>query len=367
MNRISEYVKPDMEAARSINLERDAGSINIINDYQITDKTREALSRFGDALLGEKISAWSLTGPYGMGKSSFINYLLALTANPKTILAINARQKLQEADQRLFDKLIEGINNVDGQGFLQIPVTASYEPVNNSVLRAIKNALNLADIPKKEKLQSRVNKIKGNKGIDSQFLLDIIKEIMTLIKKPVIIVIDEFGKNLDFMSHHPHKGDIFLLQQLAEIDSVYLWVCLHQAFDEYAAGLSTAQRQEWRKIQGRFEDISFVESTGQMLEMITRSLKQSAEPYFQQNLSCWAEEAYDSIRNSKLSHKEYFTLEKIKDIYPLHPVTAIALIELCRRFAQNDRTLLSFLCSGDWGALPAFWIEKYFRTVICLL
>jgi hypothetical protein len=354
MLTISQFIKPDMEVARSVNLERDAGSIDIVNDYQVTDKTREVLSRFGDALLGEKISAWSLTGPYGMGKSSFINYLLALTSPSNTDLANRAWQKLNKSDPDLFKKLFAGISKVADQGFLQIPVTASYEAVNTSILRGLNNALSLANIPKKEKLLSRLNKIALNKDIDSQILLEIIKEAMLLTKMPAIIVIDEFGKNLDFMSHHPHKGDIFLLQQLAELDSLYIWLSLHQAFDEYAAGLSTNQQQEWRKIQGRFEDISFVETTGQMLEMISRALKQSDDPSFKQALSKWAKEAFDSISNTKLSQNSYFTLEKIKDIYPLHPITAISLIELCRRFAQNDRTLLSFLCSGDRNALPAF-------------
>ncbi len=352
--KISEFVKPNMEVARSVNLERDAGSLDIVKDYQVTDKTREILGRFGDALLGEKISAWSLTGPYGMGKSSFINFLLALTSPRNTEIANNAWQKLKESDPVLYEKLLPGINNVDGQGFLQIPVTASYEPVNTSILRGLNNALSVASIPKKEKLQSRLNKIALNKDVNSQVLLDIIKEAMLLTKMPVIIVIDEFGKNLDFMSHHPHKGDIFLLQQLAELDSLYIWLCLHQAFDEYAAGLSTNQQQEWRKIQGRFEDISFVETTGQMLEMISRALNQSDDPSFEQALSKWANEAFDSISDTELFHKTYFTLEKIKDMYPLHPITAISLIELCRRFAQNDRTLLSFLCSGDRNALSAF-------------
>jgi ABC-type lipoprotein export system ATPase subunit len=220
MLTISQFIKPDMEVARSVNLERDAGSIDIVKDYQITEKTRETLSRFGDALLGEKISAWSLTGPYGMGKSSFINYLLALTSPPNTDLANNAWQKLNKSDPDLFEKLFAGINRIASQGFLQIPVTASYEAVNASILRGLKNALSLANIPKKEKLLSRLNKIALNKDIDSQVLLEIIKEAMLLTKMPAIVVIDEFGKNLDFMSHHPHKGDIFLLQQLAEIDLV---------------------------------------------------------------------------------------------------------------------------------------------------
>lgn len=128
--KINEFVKPDMEVARSVNLERDAGSIGIVKDYQITDKTREVLSRFKDALFGENISAWSLTGPYGMGKSSFINYLLALTSAPNTDLAMNAWQNLKKADTDLYEKLLEGINTINGQGFLQIPVTASYEPTS---------------------------------------------------------------------------------------------------------------------------------------------------------------------------------------------------------------------------------------------
>jgi len=368
MTKMSEFVYLDMEAARSINLERDSGSISVVSDYQITDKSKEVLSRLGDSLLGERISAWSLTGPYGMGKSSFINYLLALTSNPDMDLTQNAWQKLREADPDLCTKLMDGIQSVDGQGFLQIPVTASYEPVNKSILRGIKNTLAIVDMPKKRKLQLKVKKVGTSEAIDSQILLDIIKEIIALLNKPVLIVIDEFGKNLDFMSHHPHKGDIFILQQLAELKSVYLWVCLHQAFDEYAVGLSSSQRQEWRKIQGRFEDISFVESTGQMLTMINRSLRQSEADAFNQAIEKWAKETFNSIRNTDLSHKSYFTMEKITAIYPLHPITAIALIELCRRFAQNDRTLLSFLGSGDWGALPAFlnkevWTESYLPAV----
>ena len=109
MMKINKFVNPDMEVARSVNLERDAGVIDIVKDYQITDKTREILGRFADALFGEKISAWSLTGPYGMGKSSFINYLLALTSNPNTNLANNTWQKLKESDPDLFEKLLAGI------------------------------------------------------------------------------------------------------------------------------------------------------------------------------------------------------------------------------------------------------------------
>ena len=67
------------------------------------------------------------------------------------------------------------------------------------------------------------------------------------------------------------RGPIYY-SAVSELDSVYLWVCLHQAFDEYVFGLSTVQSQV-EQIQGRFEDISFVESTLQMLYLIRNALK----------------------------------------------------------------------------------------------
>lgn len=356
MTNISTYVKPNMVAARSINLERDAGLIGVVNDYQVTDKTLEILDRFADALHGEKVSAWSLTGPYGMGKSSFLNYFIALTSAKDAELTKKAWQKLKVADKNIYEKLTTGTEKIKGEGFIQIPVTAAYESVNTSVKRAINNVLENMKTPKAKKIQTRLNQNRSF-PVDGQLLIDTINDLFLLTNKPIIMVIDEFGKNLDYMSHHPHKGDIFLLQQLAELNSVFLWVSLHQAFDEYSAVLSIAQQQEWRKIQGRFEDISFVESTGEMLRIISRSLKQSKAAVHKKALNNWAQKVSTSLYNLDIVHKSFFTPDIIKSIYPLHPITAIALIELCRSYAQNDRTLVSFLSSGDWGALSAF-LEK---------
>ena len=43
---------------------------------------------------------------------------------------------------------------------------------------------------------------------------------------------------------------------------------LHQAFEQYAQRLATSQREEWAKVQGRFEDVAFVEPTEQVLRLI---------------------------------------------------------------------------------------------------
>ena len=77
------------------------------------------------------------------------------------------------------------------------------------------------------------------------------------------IVVDELGKFLEFAAHHPDENDMFLLQLLAEATvgsakpDLLLVTILHQAFDQYASGLRPVLRNEWAKVQGRFQDVAF--------------------------------------------------------------------------------------------------------------
>jgi hypothetical protein len=136
--KLSDYIYPDMNLARSINLERDCGKADVISDYNITAKTREALGRFVDALQGERVSAWSLTGPYGMGKSAFVNYLMAITGPLGTQVSQIALQKLKETDSDLHKMLSSSMSRVVGdEGFFRVSVTAAYEPINCTLVRGL--------------------------------------------------------------------------------------------------------------------------------------------------------------------------------------------------------------------------------------
>jgi len=156
------------------------------------------------------------------------------------------------------------------------------------------------------------------------------------------------------MAHYPEKGDIFILQLLAESLGIYLWVCLHQSFEGYASGLTNHQKQEWNKVQGRFEDISFLESTSQMLSLMSSLLIQRPNKKIKKKLKQWAISFLENAKKDKISIIENMSIEKISSLYPIHPIAAIVLPELCRKFAQNDRTLFSFMCSGEPNALPEF-------------
>lgn len=356
MMKLSELIYPDMNVARSVNIERDRGNVFQIGDYHLTTKTMEILERFADALQGERVSAWSLTGPYGMGKSAFLNYLLSLTGKRSTQSAKVALNKLKKSNPKLHKKISAGMNLVKSKdGFFQIAVTAAYEPVNLTLVRGLKDAIHNYGFDNETDLLTRLSSLETQRTIEYLELLQVFQTIQNLVATPLIVVIDEFGKNLDYMSRHNDRGDLFIVQQLAEMKSCYMWVCLHQAFDEYASGLSSVQRREWSKVHGRFEDISFVESPAQMLNLVQKALKQKLSLEQKQLIENWAGEAQRFIVGSQVDVKKHgLDKELIAAMYPLHPITALALIELCKQFAQNDRTLLSFICSGDRYALSAY-------------
>jgi len=364
---LSDFVYLDLSIARSVNLERDQCEFTTLQAYQLTAKSIEVLARFVSALHGEKISAWSLTGPYGMGKSAFANFLIALTGKESNAETSLAMQKLREVDNELYCDLKSGFASVtNGQGFIQVPVTAAYEPINHTMVRGLLRYLTSCnqlhsynrDI---QKMIDVLESISHQELPETQQLMNIITKLQYHTNTSIIFVMDEFGKNLEYMAHHPDKGDIYIMQMLAETKNVFLWVCLHQAFEEYASGLTTQQRVEWSKVHGRFEDISFVESSAQMLSFMRKVLKQKDHPYFSKAVHKWAEICMGRIQ--ELTHTDLgeMNVETVAALYPIHPLAAIALPELCRRFAQNERTLFAFLCSRDLHALPSFLSKNNIR------
>lgn len=79
---LSDFVRVDRNVARAVNLDRDATDPDMIGRYYPTPLVRQTLSRFLSALEGEKVNAWSITGPYGTGKSAFSAFLLSLCSGP---------------------------------------------------------------------------------------------------------------------------------------------------------------------------------------------------------------------------------------------------------------------------------------------
>jgi len=99
-----QLIKIDRSVARSVNLDRDADDTSLLHRFQITPVACSTLCRLADAIEGESINAWSLTGPYGTGKSAFCNFLIALSCADQTTRNL-CYKKLQKADKKLSTRL----------------------------------------------------------------------------------------------------------------------------------------------------------------------------------------------------------------------------------------------------------------------
>ena len=129
--------------ARSANLERDLARPEPLDGYVLTARGLDVVERIATtAATGPAGGAWSLTGPYGSGKSS-----LALLLDA----AFGGRSQLQRSALRIVDDasdaagdLIRRAHRRHGtldRGFTRGLVTAEREPLARTVLRALQSAV----------------------------------------------------------------------------------------------------------------------------------------------------------------------------------------------------------------------------------
>ena len=359
---LSKIVSPKSIVSRSVNIERDLEDETTLLQYILTEKGADIINRFVSAMMGEKISAWSLTGPYGMGKSSFVNFILALCGPQNTKYYKVSSDKLNAFSFNLkkqYSNALAKLNN-GNKGFFRVAATASFESINRTLTKALLKSIMQSTFSGKRKedvdaLTFDIKTFLDNETSDTGQLLQYIKKTGELYGTPIAIVIDEFGKNLEYMAQNAGKGDLYILQALAESKNIFIWVCLHQSFEEYASELSKKQIQEWGKIQGRFEDISFIEPHKQMIQFIRQTLvKINGANKFSDQIKNWAESYFKKFSTIDIIDPDSINFDIIRDCYPLHPLVAYTLPDLCIRFAQNDRTLFAFLCGGSPYALPHY-------------
>jgi len=367
--------------SRSINLERDFDHLETLEGYVLTERAESTLQRIVMAWGQSSDSrAWTLTGNYGTGKSAFAQYLAALSRpqnSPEREIALAiARQCLGTNTNEL--KNLEQNLPLDGL-WLGI-ATGRREPLSHTIIRALSQgadlcwansnrpsvALELTDwaveIDTSRSIQQKVE-------ISDKQVLDLLHRVLEESQKDLFLVIDELGKNLEFTAQHQGTRDLYLLQQIAEFKTkpkssknkssrIFLLGLLHQSFAGYSDRLATIEQSEWAKVQGRFEDISFTESPNQMTRLIGQAIDRSKAD----SILCAVREQASTWQSTlKTALGEYDLSESmIAEAYPLHPITAIVLPLLCTRYAQNDRSLFTFLTSDE----PHGFCEFLRQTIV---
>ena len=337
--------------ARSVNLERDAAQQDL-EGYTLTARALDVVKRVVDALQDPQADrAISITGPYGSGKSSLALFL-ALLLGPDGTTRNKADALLHSSIPELKRRLAAARKQSSAKGFILCTVVAQREPIVATLLRALRVGLlrYAGSETKARKTPAFAQVLDAGQDISAIQMRDLIHSFS--IVAPVLIVLDEFGKNLEqFISTGGSDADLFVLQEIAEWAGtatghpVLLLTLQHLSFDDYAAVASPARRREWSKVQGRFADVAYVDSPAQAQALIVSVFEKTLR------LPAWTTAMQEAVKAAGCSSMLHVA---IAQVYPLHPVTAAALPELCARYGQNERTLFSFLAGPDSGAVPEF-------------
>jgi len=353
--------------ARSVNLERDIARSEALDGYVPTERALEALERILSATQSNATHrAWTVTGVYGTGKSSFA-HLLAVALGPISESCVAHRVLSTNSGGSSLSKALAA--QVPAEGFVRAVATARREPLAHTVLRAISVGAEMFWSSRRgrrpaaaEEVRTRVEALNGGVSPRTDDLPELARAVSRASGTGLLLVIDEMGKNLEAAARSGGADDLYLLQRLAELPSepgeppVLVVGLLHQGFVEYGTALSAAQRAEWDKVQGRYEDLPFSEAPEETLRLVADAMESDFPSDLASAINAsaraWHGRLTEVLKGTALL--EASSAERLAAVYPLHPVAALALPTLCARYAQNDRSLFTFLTSPERHSLASF-------------
>ncbi|NJK35122.1 MAG: hypothetical protein HC919_09295 [Oscillatoriales cyanobacterium SM2_2_1] len=318
MAKLANFFGIHRRFARSINLERDFDSDDAGRGYILTDRSINLLTHiFIHSAESRTASVTTITSVYGTGKSAFANFLLSLCApagDPVRQIALDTAKRSLTSLQ--YEKLVE---NLPEQGFFRAIATAQREPLSYAIIRALAFRTSTSTTLSK-KIKNLLAKVKDGQIVANSDALSLIQAVLSSTDQPVILVIDELGKSIEYATLHQRNDDLYLLQQIAELSlcngrSLHLVGLLHQSFADYGYSLATAQRNEWAKIQGRLRDFSFSSQPRQMTKLIGQAIAKSLPEKDSKRISAWAKKWHKALNQCSITD---ISIELIAEAYPIH-------------------------------------------------
>ncbi len=242
---IKNKVHVNTNYTRSINLERDADSVDVVNAYIPTSKALKLFSRISEGFTNRQSPrAWSLIGPYGSGKSSSTVFLSQLLSAPELATTKAAFKNIKSAAPEVakpFHKEVAKSN-----GYLKVLITGSPEAMGKKIIQVLYESAEQFFSEFRGAAPKVVRQLKELSECESVSTSEVLKQVKALQSalinkdcKGIYLVIDELGKFLEFEARHYGANDIYMLQALAEHAckgddcNLFLFVLLHQSFEQY--------------------------------------------------------------------------------------------------------------------------------------
>lgn len=329
---------------RSINIQYDAEYPDRIAHYQPTAKSVPLIK----SLLGfEQDRAFFVVAPYGTGKSITATYLLHLIENrhdaAETLSVVE--DKLEAVSPDLSKFSMERRSGKD-KG-LVLALQGYCENLGESLKDAALKGMGRLKLGR----QARTIESMPCETIDQAIeLLGAVRDkARSADCDRIVILWDEFGRHIESLIAEGRSATLSEIQLLAECVSrsiaipVTLGLLLHQELLQYASNSPASVRAEWRKIEGRFQTIQYIDDSKEIYRLLSEVVSEqngsNVLPDEQSKLSATV--------CKKLGLFSDFTVSELQSLlrraYPLEPTTLYLLPRISGRVAQNERTLFSFL------------------------
>ncbi len=329
MTRLSDVVTVERRFALSARLDTDLNGTPPLTGYVLQTSVRKSLDSMLSGLIEGGQYAFTWTGPYGGGKSCAALLVANLVGGNRKQLAL--AEEIAGAELSMsFSKAFAG----RGKSWGILALTGRRTSLSNALVEAAAETFAWS-----EDVRARVAK-------DDRALIDALEQAAGK-KGGLLIVIDELGK---FLEHAMSDGgDVHLLQDLAERAArsegrLVIIGILHQSFEQYAGRLNRSARDEWAKVQGRFQNVPFVAQPDEVAALLARAIRCDKRPEASTELASRTALAVSQRRPVDVG----LITKVLSKTWPLHPVSALLLGPVSRqRFAQNERSVFGFLSSAE--------------------
>ncbi|ECH8658389.1 ATP-binding protein [Salmonella enterica subsp. enterica] len=324
---LSDVVSISPQYQRSIRIDSDMGLPDALNGYFCHNTASSVIENICNQILSTNQRGFTLTGPFGGGKSS-LAVVLGSAVHSNEIVRNKARSVLNT----------ESINGFE-QAF------------------PVKNGWNILPLVGRRgsvvlDLYAALNKSLGRKSSKKISPSELIDELLHLASQQVddgvIILIDEMGKYLEAAALNI-GDDVFFFQELAEAAArsegrLVIIGILHQSFSQYAMRLGVNTRDDWSKVQGRYIDLPFIAASDEIVELLSKAIQAEVYPTW---ISDAANIITDVVRHKRTNIREQFSAS-LEKCWPLHPVMATLLGPISKRqFGQNERSIFGFISSVE--------------------
>ena len=300
-----------------------------LDNFVVHGTVLQTIDNICAELSGTQQRTFTVTGPYGSGKSTLALYLSCLLSTDKktrsrahNLMGVGSRSNRQFEESFKCDRGWMVVKHL-------CALTSPVHGLTSSILKAIGLEADVVDTLNEEECLAVVSN--ALKQATAQY-------------DGVMIIIDELGKALDYLSSV--GGDLHFFQAFAdlvqELENVVVLGFLHQSFAAYAKGRDTRTRNEWEKVQGRYKDFSFNPSLEESLFLVSKSFE--VDPVLRKTLINRADDTLQAVT-------QHFPVGQrivLENVLPLDPVVGLLLGPISKRsFSQNERSLFSFIATHE--------------------